>query len=71
MSNKKRKQAIYVSQVDEQREPEQVRRVGRALIALARAQLEAEAAAEHAKQQVANGDNQVVTDQQPPTGDAA
>ncbi len=40
---------VQVTHAKEQHAPEHVRRIGRALIALARAQLEAEAEAEHRK----------------------
>ncbi len=40
---------VHVTHAKEQHAPEHVRRIGRAIIALARAQLEAEAEAEHQK----------------------
>jgi hypothetical protein len=40
---------VHVTHAKEQHAPEHIRRVGRAIIALARAQLEAEAEAEHQK----------------------
>ena len=47
------KKNVRVSRTTGARAPEQLRRVGRALIELARAQLEAEAEAEHAKREAA------------------
>jgi hypothetical protein len=44
---------IHVAGSDERQSPEQLRRVGRALIALARAQLEAEAQAAHTTRKTA------------------
>ncbi len=47
--NQNKARGIHVTHAKEQHAPEHVRRIGRAIIALARAQLEAEAEAEHQK----------------------
>lgn len=47
MAHMNRDKNLHVERVTEQRQPQQLRRIGRALIALARSQLEAEAAADH------------------------
>ena len=50
MAENSQDKKVSVTRVAKQRSPEQLRRIGRALIALARAQLEAEATAEHGAQ---------------------
>ena len=47
MSNERKKRSVFAVGASEHRSPEQLRKIGRALIALARAQLEAEAEASH------------------------
>lgn len=56
---------VRVNRVEELRPPEQVRRIGRALIALARAQLEADAEAQHVRKRKSG------KRQGPASGDAA
>lgn len=53
MVNSQKKQSVSVKGTGEHRSPEQLRKIGRALIALARAQLETEAEAAHQRQEQA------------------
>lgn len=62
-------QPIRVTRTDKHRSPEQVRKLGRALIALARTRLEAEAQAQ--AEAAASRRKRAEERATPPTGDAA
>lgn len=73
MSNSNKRKRVRITRADKQRSPEAVRGLGKALIALARAQLEAGAEAEVAalNKKATPLKGSKLPDAQPDSGDAA